>query len=68
MAQELTKEQRRNLIKQRHEAMVDAEACGEIPLSKQEIVETVGELDAFREHQRDEQTNSEFLTSDEQTK
>ncbi len=62
----LTKEQRRLLIKQRHEAMVDAEAFGEIPLSKAEIIETVQELDGFREHQRDAHSDSEFLTSDEQ--
>lgn len=61
----LTKEQRRDLIKQRHEAMVDIEAFGEIPLSKEQIVETVGELDGFREHQRDQLSDSEFLTSDE---
>jgi hypothetical protein len=62
----LTKEQRRDLIKKRHEALVDADACGEIPLTKGDIERTVGELDAFREHQRDVQSDSEFLTSDEQ--
>ncbi len=61
-----TKEQRRALIKQRHEAMVDKEAFGEIPLTKDAITETAQELDGFREHQRDIHSNSDFLTSDEQ--
>lgn len=37
-----------------------------ISVSRQEIVETVKEeLDAFREDQRDKETESEFLTADE---
>ena len=59
------KEQRRNLIKQRHEASVDKEAFGVISISDKEITETAEELDGFREHKRDVQTDSEFITSDE---
>ena len=59
------KEQRRLLIKQRHEAFVDKEAFGVIPISEKEITETVEELDGFREHKRDAHSDSEFITSDE---
>ena len=36
-----------------------------IPVSKQDILETVAELDSFREFQRDRQTSMEGLNSDE---
>lgn len=36
-----------------------------IPISKREIRETVEDLDAFREYQRDQVSGSEALTSDE---
>jgi hypothetical protein len=63
----MTKEERLTLIKQRHEALMESDtlAFGEIPLSKREIVETVEEMEGFREHQRDRHSESEFLTSDE---
>lgn len=59
----MTKEERLAWIKQRHEASQDA--VGKLPISKREIRETVEELDSFREFQRDKQTASEALTSDE---
>lgn len=36
-----------------------------IPLTDEDIKETVGELDGFREYARDRHSDSEALTSDE---
>jgi hypothetical protein len=59
----MTKEERLQMIKDRHQASQDV--VGEIPISKREIRETVEELDSFREYARDRKTESEALTSDE---
>ena len=68
----LTNAQRRNLIKSRHIAIqqthyngLQENAVGEIPISKQEIKETVHEMDSFQEFDRTKKTENDALTSDE---
>ena len=59
----MTKQERLEWLKERHQA--HEAQFGDLPVGKAEIQETVGELDAFREFQKDVHSESEFLTSDE---
>ena len=62
----MSKAERRDLIKQRFEALEAKENAKAVKFVPAEIIETVQELDGFREHVRDRHSDSEFLTSDEQ--
>jgi len=68
----LTNEQRNKLIRQRHAAAMGTHyegttenAVGELPISKQEIKESVRELDSFQEFDHTKKSESDVLTSDE---
>lgn len=64
----MDKATRLELLKQigeNHRRKEELEFADGIPLSDADIRETVGELDGFREYQRDKHTDSEGLTSDE---
>jgi hypothetical protein len=61
----LTKTERLNLIRQRHEKLIEDGAVGELPLTKRDINETVNELDAFKEFDRANKSERGHLTSDE---
>jgi len=59
----MTKEERLAYMKERFPKIEDD--LGEVPLFKRDIVESVEELDSFREHTRDRVSQREALTSDE---
>lgn len=64
----MNKETRLNWLKDQHEKhqqKTQELPAGEIPVSDQDIKETVEELDSFTEYSRDQHSNSEALTSDE---
>lgn len=64
----MDKATRLQLLKQigeNHRQKEELEFADGIPLSDSDIRETVGDLDGFREYQRDRHSDSEALTSDE---
>lgn len=61
----MNKAERMTYMQKRFPQLEETMSDAVIPISKREIRETVEELDAFREHQRDQVSGSVALTSDE---
>jgi hypothetical protein len=59
----MTKTEKRRLKKEEREAAI-AE-FGEIPISREEMEETVGDQESYRELIRDERSRKDIINSDE---
>lgn len=55
------------MIREAGQRSLDRENLGfaELPVSKEEVRETVQDMDSFREEQRNQQSERDALTSDE---
>ena len=61
----MDKNKRMDYMRKRFPQLEESLGDAVVPLTKRDIKETVEELDAFREFQRDQRTSKEALTSDE---